>query len=77
VKFVGKSNQGDFSGYYFPATGEIEADMDFGGYAFGGMVNISKSTGKFHMTGRMRDKQPVAEADGHPLKVVYRKSVDE
>lgn len=77
VKFTGKSNQGDFNGYYFPATGEIDADVDFGGQAFAGMVNISKSTGRFHMTGRMREKQPTAEAEGRSLKLVYRKSDEE
>lgn len=77
VKFVGKSNQGDFSGFYHPATGEIEADIETGGYAFAGMVNISKATGKFHMTGRMKDKQAQAEVDGKSLKIVYRKHDDE
>lgn len=77
VPFLGKTNQGDFKGYYYPATGNVEADVDFGGQAFAGMVNLSKSTGQFHMTGRMKDGHAVAESGGKELKLVYRKTDDE
>lgn len=77
VKFEGKSNQGDFNGYYNTTNGEIEADMAFGGYSFAGMVNISKSTGKFHLTGRKKNGQAEAEVDGKKLKIVYPEKKDE
>jgi DNA-directed RNA polymerase subunit RPC12/RpoP len=77
VKFVGKSNQGDFSGYYHPGTGEIDADVEFGGYAFAGQVNIRKATGSFHMTGRVRDKQPQVEVNGKSAQIRYREKGDE
>jgi len=77
IKFFGKSNQGDYSGYYHSRTGEVEANLEYGGQAFAGMVNISKAAGKFSLTGRLKDKQPQAENEGRPLKIIYRKSSED
>jgi hypothetical protein len=71
VKFFGKTTQGDFNGYYYPATGEIEADVAYGGMTFGGMVNLAKATNAFHMTGRMSNGFPQAEVNGTPIKIVW------
>jgi ribosomal protein S27E len=77
VTFFGKSNQGDFKGHYHPATGEIDADVAFGGMTFGGEVTLAKSIGQFHITGREKDGQPSAEVNGVPLKIVYPSSGDQ
>jgi hypothetical protein len=71
VKFQGKSNEGDFTGFYDTQTGDIEADVSYGGYSLAGQVDISKPLGTFHMTGRMVNSQPQAEVDGQPLHIVY------
>jgi DNA-directed RNA polymerase subunit RPC12/RpoP len=70
IQFMGKNNQGDYKGYYHPRTGEIEADVAYGGRSFAGTVDLAKATGQFHMTGREIDGQPQAEVDGQPLKIV-------
>src|ERR1700728_3732012 len=61
VTFFGASNQGAFKGHYHPATGEIDADVQYGGMTFAGMVSLAKAGGSFHMTGRMNNGQPEAE----------------
>ncbi|MGD0768119.1 MAG: hypothetical protein ABSB42_07990 [Tepidisphaeraceae bacterium] len=71
VAFFGKSNQGDFKGYYHPASGEIEADVAYGGISFAGAVDLARATGKFHMTGRMANGFPQAEVNGTPIKIVW------
>jgi hypothetical protein len=78
VAFFGKSNQGDFKGYYHPGSGEIEADVNYGGISFAGAVDLAKSIGTFHMTGRMANGFPQAEVNGTPIKVVWpEKNKDE
>jgi hypothetical protein len=70
VKFFGKSSQGDFTGWYNTQTGDIEADVAFGGMTFAGAVTLANSVGKFHMTGRMQGGFPQAEVNGTPIKIV-------
>jgi hypothetical protein len=70
VRFFGKSSQGDFQGWYHPSSGEIEADVNYGGMTFAGAVTMAKATGTFHMTGRMLNGFPQAEINGTPLKMV-------
>jgi len=70
VRFFGMTSQGQFQGYYHPATGEIDADVAYGGMTFAGAVALAKSTGIFHMTGRMANGFPQAEVNGVPLKIV-------
>jgi hypothetical protein len=77
VHFQGKSNQGDYSGSYSTTTGEIEADVSYGGYSVAGLVDVSKPTGSFHMIGRKVDGHPEAEVDGKKIVIVYPKKVDE
>jgi hypothetical protein len=73
VKFFGKSTQGDFVGYYNTQTGDIEADVAYGGMTFAGVVDLAKATNKFHMTGRMANGFPQAEINGTPLTIVWPK----
>jgi len=78
VAFFGKSNQGDFKGYYHPGSGEIEADVAYGGLSFAGAVDLAKSIGTFHMTGRMANGFPQAEVAGTPIKIIWpEKNKDE
>lgn len=72
IKFEGKSSQGDFSGFYNTTTGDIEADINYGGMTVAGMVDMVKSTGSFHITGRDVDHhQPEAECNGQKLEIYY------
>jgi hypothetical protein len=71
LKFFGKTTQGNFVGYYYTHTGEIEADVAYGGRTIAGMVDLAKATGQFHMTGRMVNGFPQAEVNGTPLKIVW------
>jgi hypothetical protein len=64
VKFTGSSNEGPFSGLYNPHTGEITADVAYGGYSVAGLVDIYKAPYHFHMTGRKINDQISAESDG-------------
>jgi hypothetical protein len=72
IKFEGKSSQGDFSGFYNTQTGDIEADVSYGGMTVAGMVDLAKSQGTFHITGRDVDHhQPEAESNGQKLEIYY------
>jgi len=70
VKFFGKTNEGDFNGWYNTKTGDIEADVAYGGMTFAGAVTLAKSTASFHMTGRMVGQFPQEEVNGTPIKIV-------
>jgi hypothetical protein len=78
VDFSGKSNQGDYSGKYDTTTGEIEADVAYGGMSIAGLVDLSKSIGKFHITGReVNDGKPEAEMNGTKMTIFYPKHLDD
>jgi hypothetical protein len=70
IIFSGRTNQGKYIGTWNTSTGEIIADIETGGYSVGGLVDVKKATGQFHITGRIKDGQPQAESDGEPLKIV-------
>ena len=71
--FSGKTNQGNYMGTYDTSTGEINADIETGGWTIGGLVDARKATGKFHIAGREKNGETTAECDGEPLKIVMRK----
>jgi hypothetical protein len=69
IPFRGKTNQGNFMGTYNTRTGDIDADIYYGGYSVAGMLDISKPTGSFHITGRMDKGFPEAELNGTSLQI--------
>jgi DNA-directed RNA polymerase subunit RPC12/RpoP len=77
VIFHGKTSQGNFMGLYNPNTGEIEADIAYGGLSFAGLVDLRKATDKIHITGRYNNGSPQAEINGTPLHIVYPPKIDE
>jgi hypothetical protein len=77
VRFFGKSTQGNFIGFYYPKTGEIEADVAYGGMTFAGAVDLAKATNQFHMTGRMANGFPQAEVNGNPIKILWPDKKDQ
>jgi hypothetical protein len=77
VEFSGKSNQGDYSGTYDTTSGEIEADVSYGGMSVAGLVDLSKSTGKIHITGREINEKPEAEMNGTKMTLFYPKHTDD
>jgi hypothetical protein len=64
VFFIGKSSQGTFTGHYYPRTGEMDADVSYGGYSVAGMVDIGKPRGTFHLVGRVVNGKREFEIDG-------------
>jgi hypothetical protein len=71
--FTGKTNQGNYIGKYDTTNGEVEADIEVGGWTVGGLVDVRKASGKFHMTGREKDGALSAESDGQPLTIIVPK----
>jgi len=71
VPFAGMSNQGQFVGFYHPATGEIEADIAYGGREVAGLIVTQRAAGVFHITGRDANGSPQAEVDGTSLAIYY------
>ncbi len=72
VKFEGHSSEGPFDGWYHPATGEIEANISYGGASvLGGMIQVAKAPLKFSITGRKKDGQVTAETNGQALTIYY------
>ena len=69
IVFRGKTNQGNFMGTYNTQTGDIDADIYYGGYSVAGMLDIAKPTGSFHITGRMAKGFPQAELNGTSLQI--------
>jgi hypothetical protein len=67
VGFAGASNQGMFEGLYDTQTGEIEANVWYGGLTVAGMVALRKPTGKFHLVGHEENGKPVVEVDGKKM----------
>jgi hypothetical protein len=67
VGFIGKSNQGTFGGNYNTHTGEVDATVSYGGYTVGGMVDVAKPKGTFHLKGRMVNGHPQMEMDGKKI----------
>lgn len=70
IVFKGKTTQGNVLGKYNPSNGEVQAFVEYGGYSFGGAVDIRKATGNFNMTGRMQNGMPQAEVDGQSIQIV-------
>ena len=77
VRFDGKSNNGGFTGFYDTETGEVEADVEAGGYTVGGMVNLKKPTSLFHMTAKeVPNADPAVQIEGKPAKVIPPPKLD-
>jgi len=70
VRFDGRSNNGGFTGFYDTETGEVEADVECGGFNVGGTVNIIKAKGMFHLTAKEVNNDPVVQIDGKPAKII-------
>jgi len=76
IRFDGKSNNGGFTGYYDTETGEVEADVECGGYTVAGMVNLKKPTNQFHMTAKEVNNDPVVQIEGKPAKIIPPPKLD-
>ena len=70
VRFDGHSNNGGFTGYYNTETGEVEADVECGGYTVAGMVALRKPTALIHMTAHEVNNDPVVQVDGRTIKII-------
>jgi hypothetical protein len=73
IIFLGKTNRGNYTGTFDTTNGEVEAEIETGGFTVAGLLDVKKATGKFRITGRMKDGEAEAECDGEPLKIVAHK----
>jgi hypothetical protein len=69
IHFVGKSNNGGFDGYYNTENGEVEADVEAGGYTVAGLVSLKKPSAQFHMVGHEVNNDPVVQIDGRTVQI--------
>jgi hypothetical protein len=70
MAFLGRTNQGVYSGMYDTRTGEIQAKVEYGGYSVAGLVTARAATGSFNMTGRENNGIPQAEVNGVSLHMI-------
>jgi hypothetical protein len=76
VPFKGGSDQGQFTGKYHPANGEVEAQVDIGGgLTLSGQVKKGDIT--LNVTGRVKDGKPTVEIDGKKAEIYYPPKVEE
>src|SRR5688500_1716047 len=66
VGFAGSSTQGAFSGTYRPASGEVVAKVEVGGFALAGAGVGRRGDTVLNVTGRNKDGQVTVEIDGKP-----------
>ncbi|CAN5529171.1 hypothetical protein BH09PLA1_BH09PLA1_27920 [soil metagenome] len=71
IFFKGATTQGGFSGYYFPKTGQVEADVGLGGMSLSGLGAIKEGTQKIKITGAMKGNQAEVMINGKPGVIVY------
>lgn len=69
VGFLGKSNQGTFSGNYDTRTGEVDATVSYGGYSVAGLVDVGRPRGTLHLVGRVTDQKREVEIDGKKTEI--------
>ena len=72
VGFVGTTSQGLMTGNYYPATGEVEADVELGGASLPGVGAFRRGKEKIHITGREKDNRDIVEINGQPADIVAR-----
>jgi len=67
VGIVGATSQGAFGGNYFPKTGEVEADVDIGGYGVPAAGALKRGETRIHVTGRVQASSVTVEVNGKPI----------
>ena len=71
IRFEGNSNNGGFTGFYNTETGDVEADVEYGGVWVAGSASLKKPAGQFRMTGHEENKNAVVTVDGQAMKIIY------
>jgi hypothetical protein len=66
IIFLGKTNRGNYTGTYDTTNGEIEAEIETGGFTVGGLADVTKATGRFRITGREKDGKWKLKVTGNP-----------
>jgi hypothetical protein len=70
VPFAGVSTQGNFTGSFYPKTGEVDVQAEVGARTFEGLTqDMSKPAGSIHITGREPNGQLSVEVDGKDATV--------
>lgn len=71
IPFAGVSNEGQFTGIYYPTTGEVSIDAEVGAVTFEGLAqDVHKGNGKIKITGREKNGNLTAEVDGKDATVL-------
>lgn len=71
IFFKGATTEGGFSGYYYPKTGQVDADVGLGGMSLTGLGAIKEGTKKIKVTGAMKGSEAFVMVDGKPAVIVY------
>lgn len=71
VYFKGATTEGGFSGYYFPKTGEVEADVGLGGTSVAGLGAVREGSEKIKVTGKYVGNEAQVMVNGKPGVIVY------
>jgi hypothetical protein len=71
VYFKGATTEGGFSGYYFPKTGDVEAEVGLGGASVAGLGALREGSEKIKVTGAMKGNEASVMVNGKPGVIVY------
>ncbi len=71
VYFKGATTEGGFSGYYFPKSGNVEADVGLGGMSVAGLGAIREGKEKIKVAGSMKGSEAAVTVNGKPAQIVY------
>jgi hypothetical protein len=71
VFFKGASTEGGFTGYYYPQTGEVEADVGLGGASLAGLGALREGSEKIKVTGKYAGNEAQVMVNGKPGVIVY------
>jgi hypothetical protein len=71
VFFKGAGTEGGFTGYYYPQTGEVEADVGLGGASLAGLGALREGSEKIKVTGKYAGNEAQVMVNGKPGVIVY------
>lgn len=71
VYFKGATTEGGFFGYYYPKSGQVEADVGLCGTSVAGLGAIREGKEKIKVAGAMKGSEASVTVNGKPAAIVY------
>jgi len=71
VYFKGATTEGGFSGYYYPKSGQVEADVGLGGTSLAGLGAVREGKEKIVVAGAMKGSEAAVTVNGKRAEIVY------